>query len=63
MEAFQRKKLCPCSEGVMATPTPAENHDLTGCFACGSSNTFGLVLRFMVEGDMAVAEVLCRPAG
>jgi acyl-coenzyme A thioesterase PaaI-like protein len=43
-------------------PSPAENHDLSGCFACGHRNPSGLALRFRWENGTAVAETLCRPS-
>jgi acyl-coenzyme A thioesterase PaaI-like protein len=44
-------------------PTPAENHDLTGCFACGTENSVGLGLRFRPEGrDGVITEVVTDPA-
>lgn len=43
-------------------PSPAENHDLSGCFACGHRNPSGLALRFRWENGTAVAETLSRPS-
>jgi acyl-coenzyme A thioesterase PaaI-like protein len=44
-------------------PTPAENHDLTGCFACGTANPEGIGLRFrLLEGGGVAAEVVTSPA-
>ncbi len=40
-------------------PTPAENHDLMGCFACGSDNPAGMHLSFdmLAPGEV---EARCR---
>ncbi len=40
-------------------PTPAENHDLEGCFACGRDNPAGMHLDFQVIGPGKV-ESPCR---
>jgi len=40
-------------------PTPAENHDLAGCFACGSDNPSGMHLRFDTRAPGEV-EAQCR---
>ena len=31
-------------------PTPSENHDMTGCFVCGSDNPDGMHLHFELVG-------------
>jgi len=42
-------------------PTPRENHDLTGCIACGSANPSGIGLRFRLdEAGRAVADTVCQ---
>ncbi len=41
-------------------PTPRENHELAQCFACGSANPHGLMLRFVTEPGTAVAQTRCR---
>lgn len=40
-------------------PTPAENHDLEGCFVCGSANPDGMHLTFAVPAPGEV-EAHCR---
>lgn len=42
-------------------PTPEENHELVGCFACGTGNASGLHLRFRFQEGGVVAETVRRP--
>lgn len=42
-------------------PTPQENHDLAGCWACGRQNHTGMGLSFRFEDGRAVAETVCQP--
>ncbi len=40
-------------------PTPAQNHDLEGCFVCGSKNAAGMHLEFEMTAPGQV-EATCR---
>lgn len=57
----ETRRIARCEQGGLTTPTPAENHDLAGCFACGTDNPNGIRLRFRFEDGRAVAETTCRP--
>ncbi|MDA8343866.1 MAG: PaaI family thioesterase [Thermaerobacter sp.] len=37
-------------------PTPSENHDLAGCFACGTDSSRGMHLQFRADGEGVMAE-------
>lgn len=43
-------------------PKPEENHDLTGCFACGTANAEGLGMRFRLEEPGVVADLVAAPS-
>jgi uncharacterized protein (TIGR00369 family) len=42
-------------------PSPAENHDLRGCFACGTENAEGIGLRFRAEEGAVSADTVAEP--
>ncbi len=47
-------------EVALPMPTPAQNHDLAGCFACGTDNPDGIGLRFRAEDGGVAADTVAE---